>query len=135
MTLWMARIAPLDVESSDGRILDAAGKWTLRPGAHLVTLRPERRTIGVVESLHVRDGFLWATGTVGYLGYAIRMHNGDLRPAMEFGEHVTELLDGGPRLLVRSAEVVALAVAEAPAWDTVRFDVAVWPGDVGDPTT
>lgn len=128
--MWTARVAPLDVESSDHRTLAATGPWTLFEPATLRTIEAESRVVGWVETLVARDGFLYATGTVDDFDLAVRMQNRELRPALELGENAqggpTDAADlDNPAWVWSSGEVRAIALSEAPAWDAVYFEVAL----------
>jgi hypothetical protein len=129
---WTARVAPLGVAAPDRRWLDPAGSWVIADGGPvaLATIGADRRRVGLVASVTVRDGAIWASGTVDDPGIAEQMRNRELRPAMELAEESRAKMDvdfdaaGEPEVIrFRSGRVSAIAVAPHPTWDDVWFEV------------
>jgi hypothetical protein len=114
---WIAKAAPLDVEAADGRLLDAAGTWTLPRPAPLIH---EGQPVGRVTHVAAVDQVLVAAGLVNDSDVAERMDRRELRPQIEFGDDaVVEVI--GETLRFTSGRIAAIVAGTAPAFADVWF--------------
>lgn len=122
--LWWARLAPLGVPTTDGRVLDAAGKFTLHRGSHvfLIVIGDGKVTPadhGSVTYLGVADGWLVGSGTVWNTDTIRRMAAGEVFPELSLtgttGRRTPTLK------IITSGTVGAVAAGRAPAWPGARF--------------
>lgn len=125
---WSAVLAPLGVETRDGRLLARDFTISSNPLATLHLEEPRRphglRVIGRVGQVFIRDGLVVANGYV-LTGYPIgdeaagRMASGVLRPEMDLAPFdCTHSPDG---CLFTSGTLRALWAGTQAAWDEARF--------------
>lgn len=118
---WTAHLAPMEVVTADGRLLESDGQWDMSPETPLLTMDRER--VGQVTRVAVEDGVLCAWGTVTRADLAGRMASRDLQPQVEFSEDVDAVVDVYGVIRFSRGRIAAVVLGSHPAWDEVCFVV------------
>ena len=119
MKAWVARLAPLDMPSADGRLIDA--DIQILDGAALLT-SGNGSEIGYMRHAEIYDGHLYAFGIVRDRDIAAAMRTGLLVP--EFALTHTLTRDDTCRFIGAGRVAYVMAVTTCtPLWGPTRFEV------------
>lgn len=113
MRTWSANVAPADVRSRTGHLIDAGAELTVQSAAPLVFLVPGGTAIGTLRAVWLADGAVLVSGTA-------TPHGADLIRA---GVWVPEVYlkhagaEVGDTVIIHKAEITRVVLGHMPTWE------------------
>jgi len=128
---WFGWLAPLGQPSSDGRVLDEHGNFTLRPdGVAPLLVGDDLRPAGTVTHVAMTsratgDYWLVAAGAVSDALTVVRMHRGELHPRLNLESVVLDARVSTP--VFTAGLICAVVAGEDPTFERAEFVLSPTP--------
>ncbi|MCZ7478818.1 hypothetical protein [Micromonospora sp. WMMC273] len=118
---WTAVLAPLNVASTDHRLLTLDFTLTAHTPLALLEDLPHAPVIGTVDDAEVHQGIILAHGTLTDPATATRMSSGELRPQIDLHDTTVTHRDG--LTVFHSGLLGAVRAGTRPVWPAARFHI------------